>query len=189
MKSLIQGRSAPAIVVALCALLAVGAGLAAASPGRESKALSKSKVKKIATSVADNEIAVKAPTLSVDKANSANTAGTAPAAGTAASSQPTLFAQVSAAGGVNASNSKGIGSANVGIGGSGVYCIHGLPAFRGGQVTIDSNEAADIAETAQFGLGDGGGPCSTDTQAVVTTFADGNPGNHAPKGFFLVLYN
>ncbi len=72
MKAMIGRRPSPALVVAAFALVAALAGTAVAGPV-SNKALSKSKVKKIA----DKEIAKKAPDLSVAHANTADTATTA----------------------------------------------------------------------------------------------------------------
>jgi len=67
----------PGLVVAVVALVAALGGVAIAGPiAHQSKGLTTKKVTSIATSVADSEIAAKAPGLSVKSAGSAQTAQT-----------------------------------------------------------------------------------------------------------------
>src|SRR5437763_15100003 len=93
---------------------------------------------------------------------------------------PAAFARVSAAGVLNAANSKNVGSVSPGSV-SGYYCIRGVPFTpRGGQATVDY--AASSNQFAQFALGAAGG-CPAGTQAFVSTR---NPVSQA--GFFVELY-
>jgi hypothetical protein len=99
----------------------------------------------------------------------------------AQNAQPTAFAQVNSVGAINGANSKNVGS--VTRVGTSVYCIRGVPFTpRGGQVTVDFNNSA--FQTAQFGLGAGGG-CPAGTQAFAFTYTGTTP---SPAGFFVELY-
>jgi len=190
----------PAIIVAALALVAALAGTAIAGPGETTSALTKSKVKKIATrqinalvpGIADEQITRRAPDLSVAHANSANTATNATTANSAtqaenainaanaASAQPAAFAHVSGTGVLDVANSKNVGS--VSRVGEGVYCFSGIPfAPRGGQATVDPIGGMD--EHAQFdrGLGDCPG-----AQPGVDTFDATGALSDAP--FYVVFY-
>ncbi|HWM53931.1 MAG TPA: hypothetical protein VNO20_00880 [Solirubrobacterales bacterium] len=106
---------------------------------------------------------------------------TLPTVPSAASAQPVAFARVSAAGSLDAANSKNVGS--VTHVGTALYCFSGLPfSPRGGQATVDFNESQ--FESTQFGLGDVKGTCPAGTQAFVFTQDDGPD----PAGFFVVFY-
>ena len=70
-------RPSPAIVVAVMALVAAVAGTAVAGPGASTSKITKKKVTKIATKVANQEIDKRAPGLSVAHANTATSATTA----------------------------------------------------------------------------------------------------------------
>ena len=94
--------------------------------------ISTAKVKRIAKTVANQEINRRVPGLSVGSAvsaQSANTANTANTANFANSANPVLFARVAANGGVFTANSKGVSSANVASPLPGVYCFSGLPGI------------------------------------------------------------
>lgn len=111
-------------------------------------------VKKISRKVANRQITKRAPKLSVNRANSANTADTAANAdklgGQPASSYAPATtlrtALVAANGTVDAAHSDGVGGANVTQPVGGVYCFNGLsPAPRsvvasvaGGQATVQT---------------------------------------------------
>ena len=71
----LRGKSSPAMVVAVLALVAGVAGAAVAQPVAK-KAVTKKKVKKIAKKQADKEITRQAPGLSVAHANTADNANT-----------------------------------------------------------------------------------------------------------------
>jgi hypothetical protein len=107
--------------------------------------------------------------------------GTVPNATNATNAQPTAFAHVSAAGVLDAANSKNAGSVTK-VGG-GLYCFSGLPfAPRGGQATVDF--AAAGFEYAQFEVG-GAPVCPTGTQAAVfTTLSTGV----VAAGFYVTFY-
>jgi hypothetical protein len=160
------------MVIAILALIAALTGAAVASPGAStSAALTKKKVKKIATNVANQRIAALAPTLAV---KSAGTAGTA--------NSLTMFAQVTAAGGLTG-NRLGFGSVSRPV--TGQYCFTGLArAPTGGAATVDYNDSA--VDFAQFGLGVGISGCPAGTQAFVGTFTSGGAATNA--GFFVEMW-
>jgi hypothetical protein len=166
-KDLIRGRQTPAMVIAILALIAALTGAAVASPGATtSAALTKKKVKKIATNVANARIAALAPTLDVRSAGTATTANSL-----------TMFAQVTATGGLTG-NTRGFGSVSHPF--TGIYCFTGLARTpTGGAATVDYNDSGN--QFAQFGLGVGISGCPAGTQAFVGTFT----GN---AGFFVEMW-
>lgn len=84
-----RSRPSPAIIVAALALVLALAGTAIAAPDFSAKAVSKSKVKKIAKKQANKQIKIKAPGLSVNHANTADSARpTGPAGGDLAGDYP-----------------------------------------------------------------------------------------------------
>jgi hypothetical protein len=106
---------------------------------------------------------------------------TLPTVPSAASAQPVAFARVSAAGTLDAANSRNVGS--VTHVGTALYCFSGIPFTpQGGQATVDFNESQ--FESTQFGLGDVKGTCPAGTQAFVFTQDDGPDA----AGFFVVFY-
>jgi hypothetical protein len=172
-KLLIRARQAPAIVIAIVALVAAVGGVAIANPSAFTSGgpITKKKVKKISTNVVNSL----APGLSV---KSAGTAGTA--------NQLSMFAQVSSGGSFVGSH-PGIGSVTR-VGADGPYCFSGLARTPvGGQATVDWNDAG--TDFAQFGVGeDIGHTCPAGTQAFVGTFNAADPPLIEAAGFFVEIY-
>ncbi len=116
-----------------------------------------------------------------DSASTATEATNATNATNAANAQPLAFARVSAAGAIDAADSKNVGSAS--LNGTSKYCLSGIPfTVRGGQATVDEEDSG--YEYAQFALGTVSG-CPAGTQAFVFTASGGSP---AAAGFFVELY-
>jgi hypothetical protein len=142
------------------------------------RAISTARVKRIARSVANQEINKRAPELSVGSAVSAQSAN------------PVLFARVAADGTVDPANSQGVTSANVTKPSpAGLFCFSGLPAIKGGQVTPQI-VAQEFFETGLLGLGDALGTCPAGTQFFVTTLSRNAAGQLllGSGPFFLHLY-
>ncbi|MGH2983139.1 MAG: hypothetical protein ACRDK5_02605 [Solirubrobacterales bacterium] len=173
MKHLIRGRQTAAMIVAVLALVAAVTGAAVASPGAStSAALTKKKVKKIATNVANQRIAALAPTLAVKSAQTATNANSL-----------VMRAQIAGAG-ASLTNAQGIGGVTHPF--TGTYCLTGLAATpKGGVVTIDFNDS--LFEVAQLGLGDNGGNCPAGTGAFIFTFTPGAGSDNA--GTFVTLWS
>jgi hypothetical protein len=156
-KLLIRARQAPAIVIAIVALVAAVGGVAIANPSAFTSGgpITKKKAKKISTNVVNSL----APGLSV---KSAGTAGT--------SNQLSMFARVDSNG--NFVGSKlGVGSVSHPT--AGIYCFSGLARQPvGGEATVDYNDpTTPTNEFPQFGLGqDISLFCPNGTQAFVATF-------------------
>ena len=175
-KLLIRARQAPAIVIAILALVAAVAGVAIANPSAFTSGgpITKKKVKKISTNVTNSL----APGLSV---KSAGTAGT--------SNQLSMFAQVDSNG--NFVGSKlGVGSVSHPT--AGIYCFSGLARQPvGGEATVDYNDSA-TNQFAQFNVGqDITLFCPNGTQAVVSTFhINGSPtfATLDNAGFFVEMW-
>lgn len=145
----------------------------------ESKgALTKKKVKNIATNVANSRIAALAPTLSVKSATTANSANTATTA-----NRLSMFAQVTDTGALTGSN---LGFGSVSHPSTGIYCFTGLARQPvGGEATVDYDDSA--IDFAQFGLGqDISLFCPASTQAFVGTFT--SAGATTNDGFFVELW-
>jgi hypothetical protein len=178
-KELIRGRHAPAMVIAVLALVAAVSGAAIASPSAtvSGGTLNKKKVKKISTNVVNSL----APGLSVKSAQTANTANTANTATTA--NRLSMFAQVKDTGALTGSN---LGFGSVSHPSTGVYCFSGLArAPVGGQATVDYNDSGIVF--AQLGIGpDVTLFCPAGTQAFVGVFNTANA--FANAGFFVTLY-
>jgi hypothetical protein len=169
-KLLIRARQAPAIVIAVLALVAAVAGVAIANPSAFTSGgpITKKKVKKISTNVVNSL----APGLSVKSAQTSN--------------QPSMFAQVSSGGSFVGAH-PGIGSVTK-LGANGPYCFSGLARTPvGGQATADYNDSG--TEFAQFAVGeDIGSTCPSGTQAVVGTFRATDPPLITAAGFFVEIY-
>lgn len=173
-------RSKPAaMVVAVIALSFVLPDSAVAETDTVARAISTARVKRIARSVANQEIGKRAPGLSVGSAVSAQSANTA------SSANPVLFARVNADGTVDPAFSKGVGSGNVTAPVAGLYCFSGLPAIMGGQVTPDLTNGL-FSQLGQFGFGTAGGNCPPATQFFVALIVV--PNSFAGGPFFLHLY-
>jgi hypothetical protein len=172
-------RSKPAaMVVTVIALSFVLPDSAVAETDTVAKAISSARVKRIARSVANQEINKRAPELSVGSAVSAQSAN------------PVLFARVAADGTVDPANSKGVTSANVTKPlPDGLFCFSGLPAIKGGQVTPEI-VAQEFFESGLLGLGDALGNCPAGTQFFVTTLSRTDAGvlSFDSGPFFLHLY-
>jgi len=176
-KLLIRARQAPAIVIAVLALVAAVAGVAIANPSAFTSGgpITKKKVKKISTNVVNSL----APGLSVKSAGSAQTAN-----------QPSMFAQVDSGG--NFVGSKlGVGSVHRQT--NGIYCLSGLARQPvGGEATVDYNDPATATnQFAQFGLGqDISLFCPVGTQAFVAVFHLSGTNNASlfNGGFFVEMW-
>jgi hypothetical protein len=110
-------------------------------------------------------------------------ANTANSAAFAESANPAAFAAVDQEGGVDASLSKGISSANVKAGAeAGIYCVN-VPSFspRGAQVTPRYNGSGGVSAFVTIG---GTGSCPA-PQVEVQTF---NAGSRVREPFYVVLY-
>ena len=181
-------RSKPAaMVVTVIALSFVLPDSAVAETDIVAKAISSARVRRIARSVANQEINKRAPGLSVGSAVSAQSANTA---NTASSANPVLFARVAADGTVDPANSQGVTSANVTKPSpAGLFCFSGLPAIKGGQVTPEI-VAQEFFETGLLGIGDALGNCPAGTQFFVTTLSRNAAGVllFGTGPFFLHLY-
>jgi hypothetical protein len=108
--------------------------------------------------------------------------GEVPSAATAGSAQPVAFAQIGAAGTVNANLSKGVTGANVTHPATGTYCVSGL-AFdvKGGQISLQFGGSRGT--TAQFTPGSTGN-CPDGGQVLLSD----NANNAADLTFQIVLY-
>ena len=186
----IRRLPSPALVIsALALIVAVGGGTFAIAAS-DKKAVTKKDVKKISK----QEIKKAAPTLSVDRAKTADSATNADNADNAAhattadnatnatnatnadSAQPTAFASVSAAGVLDPANSKNVGAVTKV---ASFNCISGVPFTpRGGQATV--NAVGSASQSAQFGIGTGA-VCPVGTQAFVVTVSTDAP-------FYVMLY-
>jgi hypothetical protein len=166
-------KPSPAIVLGIIALVLALGGTAIAGPDALSRAVTKSKVKKIAKRQANEQITQRAPDLAVASAESAN---------------PVAFAHVLADGSVDAANSRGIAQANVTSGSPpGYYCFDGLSFTpRGGNVTFDWNTTGSIDVIPAFGLG-GNPSCPSGTDFFVDIRVTDFSGS-VPTAFFLTLY-
>ncbi len=193
MRSTRKLRPSPALVVAVLALVAAAAGVAIANPiatsSKKSKGVSAKKVRRIATSVANAQIAAQAPGLSVANAanaTNASSAGHADTANTAGSANPVAFAHVASDGTVDPTRSKNIGPSNVTEDGSvaGLYCFRNLGfSFKGAQVTTDYDDSAGTFGP-QFG-DQQPSVCTPNAQAYVL-MPNGTATDDA--GFFIVFY-
>lgn len=171
-------RSKPAaMAVTVIALSFVLPDSAVAETDTVARAISTARVKRIARSVANQEIDIRAPGLSVESAVSAQSAN------------PVLFARVAADGTVDPANSQGVTSGNVTKPSPGIYCFLGLPAIKGGQVTPEILASA-FFESGLLGFGDALGNCPPATQFFVTTLSRNDAGvlSFGAGPFFLHLY-
>jgi hypothetical protein len=178
-KLLLRARQAPALVIAILALVAAVAGVAIANPSAFTSGgpITKKKAKKISTNVVNSL----APGLSVKSAGSAQTAQTA--------NQTSMFAQVDSGGNFVGSR-LGVGSVHRQT--TGIYCLSGLARQPvGGQATVDYNDSA-TNQFAQFNVGqDVTLFCPNGTQAVVSTFHINAGPTFATldnAGFFVSMY-
>lgn len=185
-----HGTSTALVATVIALYFALGDS-AVAETDVVASAISAARVRSIARRVANQQITIRAPGLSVGSAvgaQSANTANSANAANFSNSANPVLFARVLSTGQVDAANSKGVGSANVTVPLPGLYCFSGLPAIKGGQVTPDFFESQGD-ESGQFALGTIAPPCAPATQFFVLIRDPDLPDNVVvPGGFFLHLY-
>jgi hypothetical protein len=124
---------------------------------------------------------------SLSEVPSANKASTAALAASAESAQPQVFAKVNTDGSVDATNSKGLVSADVTHNpGTGVYCIT-VPAFvaRGGQVTPQFGGSNGPTATISIG---GTGNCPAPAVQVLTFSGGGSPA-FSDNTFYVTLYH
>jgi hypothetical protein len=172
----IRRLPSPALVIASLALiLAIGGGAAFALTHNERKA-----VKKIARNIANKKITQRAPTLSVDHAQTANHANNADTA-TAAGNGALGYARVSSAGVVT--QGSNITSANITHTGTGVYCFHGL-SFNPNNIQADPDAAVAFADV--YVEVPGGGSCANN-QAGVFTFNQGAT-TSKDAGFYVIFH-
>ena len=183
MRRISRSRPSPAFVVAVIALTAAFAGTAIAGPDAITSAVTKSKVKQIAKKQgkkqANKQIRKKAPGLSVANAvnaQNATNATNATNAGTAANANaPSVYAQVTEDGNVDAARSRGINSDNVTQIAPGAYCFTGIPEFKSVQTTqfILAAPPADQIVVVTPILNDLGGSCAVsgvpNSQLIVVT--------------------
>jgi len=139
MSRLTSTRPSAAFVVAVLALCFAIVGSAIAGTDASKKALSKSQVKKIAKKQANKAINKAAPGLSVDHANSADTATSATTSTN--SDAPFAYAHIVVTGSspnVDEAQSKGITDADVAdTGTAGLYCVKLPDGFKGANGTQD----------------------------------------------------
>jgi hypothetical protein len=190
MRLISWSRPSPAMVVAVIALTGALAGTAIAGPDAITSAVTKSKVKKIAKQQANKQIKKKAGGLSVANAQNATNATTA-----ANANAPSVYAQVTQDGNVEASRSRGVNSDNVTqIANTGVYCFTGLPAFKSVQATqfILAAPPADQVVVVTPILNDLSGICAgngvPNSQLIVLTSRNDNGALDA-EGFTLWFAN
>ena len=154
----------PAMVVAIIALVFAVAGTAVASVATIS-ALTK-KEKKQTRNIADNEIAKKAPGLSV--------ADSARLGGLPASSYSLRTATIAGNGTVDAAHSDGVGQGNVSRVAAGLYCISGLsPAPRSIVGSLEEGGTAIAGIHVEARIAPGSGLCNG-SQADVAINDDSN---------------
>ena len=150
------------------------------------KAITKGKVKKIATAQANKAIDARAPGLKVATAGTATTAGTADIA-----LSPVAFAVVRADGTLVPGRARGITQAMVTKQATSAYCFNVPFAFKTAQVTptYPDGQATDV--TASVGIQGSFGPATLDctptpslevAMVVDSEFAAGN-------GFTIWFYN
>ena len=177
------------MVVAILALVAAAAGVAIANPtaGSSKKALNTKKVKSIATSVANAQIAAQAPGLTVARAANATNADNATNAGSAVSANPIAFAHINSDGSIDQAKSKNFTTATVTRPSMGLYCFYQLGfAFKGAQVTTDYDDSSNEIGP-QFGS-TASGTCTPAANAYVS-LPTANGSAQANAGFFIVFYN
>jgi hypothetical protein len=174
MPRILKTRPSPAFIISVIALIfALGGGLAFAklSDGKKDK------------KVANKVVTKRAPSLSVLHAKTADSATTATTA-----SGPIAYAHVNQNGTVDASNSKGVTSANVTKpAGMGIYCFHGLSfPFKGAQVTTDFDQSTDfVVAQLSFNLAN----CPAGNQLDVETGLPGGGGTSDDTGFYIMFYS
>jgi len=198
-----RSRPSPAMVVAVIALTGAFAGTAIAGPDAITSAVTKSKVKQIAKKQgkkqANKQIRKKAPGLSVANAvnaqNATNATNATNAATAANANAPSVYAQVTEDGNVDAARSRGINSDNVTqVGGTGAYCFTGIPEFKSVQTTqfILASPPADQVVAVTPILNDLGGACAANgvpnSQLLVITFRLDNQAPD-PEGFSIWFAN
>ena len=175
----------PALVIALIALFVALGGTSYAAITLPKNSVGSKQLKKNAVT----GLKIKNGAVTASKINThgltvpnATNATSATNATNATNAEPVAFAHVSSTGVVDSANSKGVTGAT--IYGTSLYCLTGITTtVRGGQATVDYNNAAE--EFAQFGLGDDSGHCPAGTKAFVWT-VQGTTATAA--GFFVVLY-
>jgi hypothetical protein len=186
-KSLV--RPSPALVVAFVALIVALGGTAYAGLSIPKNSVGAKQLKKGAVTTkkikngAVTASKINTSGLTVPNAVHAGSATSAASATIAGSAQPDAFAHVGSNGVLDTANSKNV--AHVTTAGTGDYCLSGIPFTpRGGQVTVDYNDAG--SDTAQLAIGPGRATsCPAGTQAFVFTETGTSPDN---AGFYVVLY-
>ena len=169
-------RPSPIFIVAVLALAVGMVGTAIAGTDTLDRAISKSKVKKIAT----KQINKAAPDLTVGNANAL---GGQPASAFVNSNGVRLV-KINSAGTIDPAQSKGVTQANVTTEGVGSYCIDGLnPAPINAQAAIDF--AAPFK--AQVFVQIPGINACVGKQVSIRTFNDANVATAMPT--FVALFN
>lgn len=123
--------------------------------------------------------------INATNATNATNAGTATVA-----DGPAAWARVSSSGAVVAG--RGISSSNVHSGGSGTYCLTGLPSYGFVGVSIDANTSSSLNDIAQAGPGDdAAGDCSHDgvTAEYNVQTENAHTGIGVNDGFFVWFGN
>jgi hypothetical protein len=212
MRRLTRTRPSPALVVAVVALVAALVGTAVAADPVATTARLDKKEKKQAKKIARKQIRKLAPGLSVDHANTADSATNAQNADNATNAQnadnatnaqnavnaqnaeraniglsPVAWAHVAADGTVL--EGRGISSANVDLPLTGHYCISGLEfSFQTLQATLDYQSTSHPGESIAVDNEDTFGECPAGVtgDAFVATAEEGTPVNRA---FFVWFFN
>ena len=209
MKDFKVSRPSPAMVVSVVAMSLALIGTAVAAPAAVERAITKSKVKRIAKKQANKVVSAREASLNVNSAKTADSATTATNATNAqnatnaenavnatnatnaqnaASANPIAYALVSSTGAVDEASSKGVTDANVfKPAEAGRYCFRGLSFTpKAGQATVDFGDAG--SEYAQFGIpGTDSAFCVAGDQAVVGTTDE--VGDFSDAGFYVVFYD
>lgn len=141
------------MVVAVVALSLAMIGTAVAGPDAISDKITRSKIKSIAKKQANKAITAREATLNVNRAKTADKATLADKATNAtnaenatnatnaeSSTAPFAYAHVTEARTVDASQSKGLSSANILLSGTGLICFDVPFAFKTVQATQDSSD-------------------------------------------------
>jgi hypothetical protein len=188
-----RSRPAAGIAVAALALIAAVTGTALADDPATSSAVSKKKVKKIAS----KQVNKLAPGLSVahattaDSATAADTAKTAQSANTAQSATiggPIAYGKVDCTSGLDceviAAESRGLTDAMVTVGVGGGFACFDVPfSFRGAEVTMDID---GTGFAGQYRRGASPPDCTGSTDATTLTFTSG--GGSVDSVFHIAFY-
>jgi hypothetical protein len=154
MRKLGNRRPSAAMIVAVLALCMSVAGTAVAAGVFTSP--EKKAIKKIAKKQANKRITARAGSLSVANAVTSN--------------GPAAYANVSTAGTVVATQTRGVANTNITNPTAGHYCFKGLPAYKTAMATLSSGATPQNSHTST-GVPGPGSPCAGNQFEVVTTNA------------------